>query len=235
MNPERAGHQGRGPLPARDSGRRVGDGSAPPRRGHARGRDRRPFPSGRSSRRCSARGRPRRTRSTARSRRRPSLADAAAVMRQALAGMLWTKQFYYFDVDQWLKEHHASPLAARAQAVPQRGMVPHVNRGHHLDARQVGVPLVRRLGPGLPHPPARDGGPRLRQGAARPDAAANVYLHPNGQMPAYEWNFGDVNPPVHAFATLLPAQHREGRCAGTTDIDFLDRPSTSCCSTSPGG
>ena len=43
---------------------------------------------------------------------------------------------------------------------------------------------------------------RLRQGAARPDAAG-VYLHPNGQIPAYEWNFSDVNPPVHAWATMF--------------------------------
>jgi hypothetical protein len=63
----------------------------------------------------------------------------------------------------------------------------------------VGVSLVRRLGPGVPHDP---------DGAARPGFAKEQlnlllrewYMHPNGQMPAYEWNFSDVNPPVHAWA-----------------------------------
>ena len=59
------------------------------------------------------------------------------------------------------------------------------------------------------------------------------YMHPNGQMPAYEWNFGDVNPPVHAWADLhvshRKTQPRQGR------PEFLKRAFTSCCSTSPGG
>ena len=55
------------------------------------------------------------------------------------------------------------------------------------------------------------------------------YLHPSGQIPAYEWNFSDVNPPVHAWATLF--LHRtEQALRGEGDIEFLKRPSTSCCS-----
>ena len=50
----------------------------------------------------------------------------------------------------------------------------------------------------------------FRQGAARPDAAASCYLHPNGQIPAYEWNFSDVNPPVHAWATIFLYRTRAG-------------------------
>ena len=72
-------------------------------------------------------------------------------MRQALAGMLWSKQFYYFDVDNWLDEHDSNPFSRRGSRSAELGVVPHVQRRHHLDARQVGVPLVRGLGPGLPH------------------------------------------------------------------------------------
>ena len=61
------------------------------------------------------------------------------------------------------------------------------------------------------------------------------YLHPSGQIPAYEWNFSDVNPPVHAWATLF--LHRtEQALKGEGDIDFLKSAFlTSSCSTSPGG
>ena len=73
-------------------------------------------------------------------------ADSAAVMRQALAGMLWSKQFYHFDVDLWLQEHE--PIATPAPTRDCRNMqwVPHVERRHYFNARQVGVPVVRRRG-----------------------------------------------------------------------------------------
>ena len=64
----------------------------------------------------------------------------------------------------------------------------------------------------------------------------NDYLHPNGQLPAYEWNFGDVNPPVHAWATMnmyLLEQREPRRRAATSSSS--SRRSRSCCSTSPGG
>ena len=86
----------------------------------------------------------------------PGLARApttANVMRQALAGMLWTKQYYYYDVDRWLDERGARPVRARdAARAAQRALAPHGQRRHHLDAGQVGVPVVRGLGPRLPRP-----------------------------------------------------------------------------------
>ena len=77
--------------------------------------------------------------------------DAANVMRQALAGMLWSKQFYFFDADQLAGGTSRPPPPSRQPVLPEIGVVPHGQRGHHLDAGQVGVSLVRGLGPGLPH------------------------------------------------------------------------------------
>ena len=99
-------------------------------------------------------------------------------------------------------------------------MVPYVQRRHHLDARQVGVPLVRRLGPGVPH-----------HSLALVDfdfakeqlllMLRSLYFHPNGQIPAYEWNFSDVNPPVHAWATLY--LFKVEQTLGREDLKFLER------------
>ena len=93
-------------------------------------------------------------------------ADAANVMRQALAGMLWSKQFYHYDVDKWLEERGSDPFKADAQGRPaQRPLAPHVQRRHHLHAGQVGVSLVRGLGPRLPRARPDAGRPRFRQAA----------------------------------------------------------------------
>ena len=105
-------------------------------------------------------------------------ADAANVMRQALAGMMWSKQFYNYDLDTWLVEHGADPFEPRARRPAQRPLAPHGERRRHLDARQVGVPVVRGLGPGVPRARAHARRRGLRQGAARPDAA--------GPLPAPE-------------------------------------------------
>ena len=104
-------------------------------------------------------------------------ADQAMVMRQALAGMLWSKQYYEYDVHHWLREHGVDPWDSErpGQRGAQRRVVPHGGRRHHLDARQVGVPVVRRLGSGLPLRAAVAGRRRLRQGAGR--AAAAHALH----------------------------------------------------------
>ena len=96
-------------------------------------------------------------------------------MRQALAGMLWSKQCYYFDVDRWLRERDAHPLRTPPARRPRNeSLVPHVQRRRRLHARQVGVPLVRGLGPGLPLHPAGHGRPRLREAPDRPDAVAGL-------------------------------------------------------------
>ena len=106
-------------------------------------------------------------------------------------------------------------------------MVSHGERGHHLDAGQMGVSLVRGLGPGVPYIAALHRGSGFRQGAAGTDAS-RPYLHPNGQIPAYEWNFSDVNPPVHAWATLFFTARTQA-LRGEGDIDFLKRSFDKLC------
>ena len=146
-------------------------------------------------------------------------ADAANVMRQALGGMLWSKQYYYWDGDAWLEEHYAHPL--------HRGSRDFRNREwfHMVNDDILSMPDKWEY----PWYAAWDlAFHTLPIGIVDPDFAKEqltlmlraVYLHPNGQLPAYEWNFSDVNPPVHAFATLF--LHRTAQALlGETDIDFL--------------
>jgi hypothetical protein len=61
--------------------------------------------------------------------------DGRRIHRQALAGMLWTRQYYYFDLDRWLTEHDSHPMVGLGQErLTQRSVVPHAEEGHHLHA-----------------------------------------------------------------------------------------------------
>ncbi len=148
--------------------------------------------------------------------------DAANVMRQALAGMLWSKQFYYFDVNRWLEERGADPYLPGSKQAPRNG------HWHHMyNADVISMPdkweypwyaawdLAFHVLP-LTLVDLDFGkeqlGLMLREN----------YLHPNGQIPAYEWNFGDVNPPVHPWATIFTYRLEKVR-TGRGDIDWLER------------
>src|SRR5512139_1140434 len=145
--------------------------------------------------------------------------DAANVMRQAIAGMLWSKQFYFFEGDSWLDEHHSNPLHTGYHNARNSEWF------HMLNEDIISMPDKWEY----PWYAAWDLAFHcLPLSIVDPDFAKqqmklmlkNVYLHPSGQMPAYEWNFSDVNPPVHAFATLF--LHRtELVLRGETDLDFL--------------
>ena len=145
--------------------------------------------------------------------------DERLVIRQALAGMLWSKQYYALDVERWLAEHGADPLgggtwlrnhdwrhliAEDIISMPDKWEYPWFaawDLAFHAVAlavvdvafakQQLGLLLNRR------------------------------YLHPNGQLPAYEWNFSDVNPPVHAWATLF-VYEIEKAATGNGDRAFLE-------------
>ena len=145
--------------------------------------------------------------------------DAAKVMRQALAGMLWSKQFFFFDGDNWLDEHRSNPLHTGYKNSRNSEWF------HMLNHDIISMPDKWEY----PWYAAWDlAFHTLPLSIVDPDFAKEQmdlmlrasYLHPNGQMPAYEWNFSDVNPPVHAFATLFLHKTEQG-LHGKTDLDFL--------------
>ena len=145
--------------------------------------------------------------------------DAKAVMRQALAGMLWSKQCYYFDVDRWLRERRRHPLRAPVQRGSRNE-----SWFHMINHDVVSMPDKWEY----PWYAAWDLAFHcIPLAMVDPDFAKSQidlmlsqdYLHPTGQMPAYEWNFGDVNPPVHAFAALFLQNLEEG--LGEVDLPFL--------------
>ena len=140
-------------------------------------------------------------------------------MRQALAGMLWSKQSYYFDLDVWLQEHRAHPLRN-----PERLGTRNAEWFHMVNHDVISMPDTWEY----PWYAAWDLAFHcLPLAMVDPDFATSqldlmlsqVYLHPSGQIPAYEWNFGDVNPPVHAFATLF--MHSLAGHLGAVDMPFL--------------
>jgi len=131
-------------------------------------------------------------------------ADQSAIMRQALAGMLWSKQYYFFDLDHWLRERNAHPIMGGRQASRNRDWF------HMVNDDIISMPDKWEY----PWYAAWDlAFHTLALGMVDPDFTreqlrlmlSETYLHPNGQIPAYEWNFSDVNPPVHAWATVFNA------------------------------
>jgi hypothetical protein len=145
--------------------------------------------------------------------------ERRSVMRQALAGMLWTKQYYYFDVDQWLRERGQHPWMRPARqgarnaawfhmvnddiiSMPDKWEYPWYaawDLAFHCVSFALVDPAFAKAQLGL--------------------MLSELYLHPSGQIPAYEWNFGDVNPPVHAWATLFV--YAATAHAGVMDTQFL--------------
>jgi mannosylglycerate hydrolase MGH1-like protein len=145
--------------------------------------------------------------------------DEQLVARQALAGMLWSKQYYGLDVERWLSDHGADPLAAGSQlrnhdwrhfiaediiSMPDKWEYPWF-AAWDLAFHTVALAVV-------------DVGFAKQQLDLLLDRR---YLHPNGQLPAYEWNFSDVNPPVHAWATLF-VYELEKAITGNGDRTFLE-------------
>ena len=150
----------------------------------------------------------------------PSIsADAASVIRQALAGMLWSKQFYFFDGDNWLDEHRSNPLHAGYRNTRNSEWFHMVNQDIISMPDKWEYPWYAAWDLAFHTLPLSIVDPDFAKQQMQL-MLKSVYLHPSGQMPAYEWNFSDVNPPVHAFATLF--LHRtELALRGETDLDFL--------------
>ncbi len=137
-------------------------------------------------------------------------ADQTNVMRQSLAGMLWSKQFYYYDVHQWLKEHGADTFK------PQRP-APRNEHWHHMyNSDIISMPDKWEY----PWYASWDLAFHVIAlslvdedfGKEQLDLILRArYQHPNGQLPAHEWNFSAVNPPVHAWATLFTYRLEQAR------------------------
>ena len=146
--------------------------------------------------------------------------DERRVHRQALAGHAVGKQYYLFDVDTWLKEHDAHPLLGGKQKVRNADWF------HMFNGDIISMPDKWEY----PWYAAWDlAFHTIALSLVDFDFAKeqlllmlrSLYAHPNGQIPAYEWNFSDVNPPVHAWATLF--LYKVERNLGREDIEFLER------------
>jgi len=147
--------------------------------------------------------------------------DQARVMRQALAGMLWTKQYFGLEVDKWLEEHGIDPLS------PHTKNFRNVEWFHMVNEHVISMPDKWEY----PWYAAWDlAFHTMAFSTVDVDFAKEqldlmlqeLFLHPTGQMPAYEWNFSDVNPPVHAWATIF-LYRMEQALRGTSDVEFLKR------------
>jgi hypothetical protein len=147
--------------------------------------------------------------------------DERTVQRQALAGMLWTKQLYYYDVRQWLRGDPAGPQPPPSRRFGRNRDWEHLNNFdvismpdaweypwyaawdlafHCIPLAMIDAEFAKR---------------QLRL------MTREWYMHPNGQLPAYEWAFGDVNPPVHAWATRR-VYEIDATQTGEPDIAFLE-------------
>ena len=149
-------------------------------------------------------------------------ADARLVQRQAFAGMLWSKQFYAFDVRRWLVGDPAEPAPPRQRLRGRDAAWEHLSSSDILSMPDAWE---------YPWFAAWDLAFHCVTFALIDPAFAKAqlvlltqsrFMHPNGQMPAYEWNFGDTNPPVHALAALQVYDIDRARC-GRADLTFLRR------------
>jgi hypothetical protein len=149
-------------------------------------------------------------------------ADDQNIMRQALGGLLWSKQFYHYDVTRWLKGDPNGPEPPRERLAGRN----HEWR-HLYNADVVSMPDKWEY----PWYAAWDLAFHcIALALVDPDFAKEQlllmtrewYMHPNGQLPAYEWTFGDVNPPVHAWAAWRVYKVEKKR-RGIGDMKFLER------------
>ncbi|MGN6640752.1 MAG: MGH1-like glycoside hydrolase domain-containing protein, partial [Mucilaginibacter sp.] len=148
--------------------------------------------------------------------------DHTMVQRQAFAGMLWTKQFYHYDIHKWLNGDPAGPKPPAERLKGRNSKWTHLNTEdiismpdkweypwfaawdlsfHCLSLAKVDMAFAKRQLLLLTH---------------------DWYMHPNGQLPAYEWDFGDVNPPVLAMATWK-LYKEDMESTGKPDTYFLER------------
>ena len=150
----------------------------------------------------------------------PMSEDMRNVQRQAFAGMLWSKQFYYYVVEDWLKGDPANPDPARSRLGGRNNEWVHVFNDDVLSMPDKWeYPWFAAWDLAFHVIPLGMVDPEFAKRQLR-RLTREWYMHPNGQLPAYEWAFGDVNPPVHAWAALR-IYKIEQKMYGRTDRQFL--------------
>ena len=150
-------------------------------------------------------------------------ADARDVQRQALAGMIWGKQVYYYDVPEWLNGDETQPRPPENRRYGRNSDWEHVNNADILSMPDKWeYPWFAAWDSAFHCLPLA-----LVDSEFAKDQLVlftrEWYTHPNGQLPAYEWNFGDVNPPVHAWATWRVYKIDQKNRGGDGDRAFLER------------
>jgi hypothetical protein len=147
--------------------------------------------------------------------------ELKSIQRQAYAGMIWCKQYYYYNVNKWLNGDPASPPPP-----PQR------KKGRNHDWRHLNNSDIISMPDSWEYPWFAAWDLAFHSICfvdIDPEFAKNQlvllthewYMHPNGQLPAYEWAFSDVNPPVHAWATWK-VYSSDKKAKGTGDFKFLE-------------
>lgn len=155
--------------------------------------------------------------------------DARLVQRQAFAGLIWNKQFYYFDVPQWLGGDPAQPTPPAQRLNGRNRDWEHLNNADILSMPDKWeYPWYAAWDLAFHCIPLAQIDPEFAKHQLVL-LTREWYMHPNGQLPAYEWALGDVNPPVHAWATWRVFQidrkqrRLEGEPGYAGDLAFLER------------
>ena len=151
----------------------------------------------------------------------PKDKQQALIQRRAIAGLLWSRQYYYFDWDRWAVGDANQPAPPAGHAVRNNGW-------QHIHAKDI---ILMPDGWEYPWFAAWDlafhcvTASLVDRDFAKDQLLLLMrewYMHPNGQIPAYEWAFSDVNPPVHAWAALKIFRDERDR-TGVKDYNFLER------------
>ncbi|KFY89372.1 hypothetical protein V500_05741 [Pseudogymnoascus sp. VKM F-4518 (FW-2643)] len=152
----------------------------------------------------------------------PMADDLRNIQRQALSGMMWTKQFYHFIWDQWANGDPSSPPPPAERKAVRNTQWKHMHLDDILSMPDSWeYPFFAAWDSAFHCIPLAMIDPEFAK--KQLDLFTREwYMHPNGQLPAYEWNFGDVNPPVHAWATFRTFKI-ERKMYGRQDLDFLER------------
>ena len=149
--------------------------------------------------------------------------EARMIQRQAFAGMIWSKQFYYYDIPQWQNGDPGQP-----KPPPERRKIRNTNWLHLNNADIISMPDKWEY----PWYACWDLAFHCITFAMIDPTFAKSqillmtrvwYMHPNGQIPAYEWSFDDVNPPVHAWAAWEIYKAERDANGGKGDLEFLER------------